>query len=71
MKLSRTRFRCAPDAPHELPGQKACDLLKMMVDRSNIVLFADLTEAKALWGGNEHNAQWTFLWPFSKLQAMT
>lgn len=35
---------------HELPKKKACDLLKMMVDNSNMVLVADYTEAKSTFG---------------------
>ncbi|WCN15065.1 methyltransferase domain-containing protein [Marinomonas mediterranea] len=35
---------------HELPKQKACDLLKMMIDSSNMVLVADYTEAKSTLG---------------------
>jgi len=35
---------------HELPKQKACDILKMMVDNSKIVLIADYTEAKSTFG---------------------
>ncbi len=35
---------------HELPEKKACDLLKLMVDNSKIVLIADYTEAKSTLG---------------------
>ncbi|BFM49004.1 class I SAM-dependent methyltransferase [Marinomonas sp. THO17] len=35
---------------HELPKQKACDLLKCMMERSKVVLVADYTEAKSLLG---------------------
>lgn len=35
---------------HELPEQKACDLLKMLVDNSKMVLVADYTEAKTTFG---------------------
>jgi cyclopropane fatty-acyl-phospholipid synthase-like methyltransferase len=35
---------------HELPKQKACDLLKFMVDNSKMVLVADYTEAKSTLG---------------------
>ena len=35
---------------HELPMQKACDLLKMMVQNSNMVLVADFTAAKSIFG---------------------
>lgn len=35
---------------HELPGQKACELLNVMLDHSNEVLIADYTEARTLFG---------------------
>ena len=35
---------------HELPEQVACDLLKLMVDNSKMVLIADYTEAKTALG---------------------
>ncbi len=35
---------------HEMPRQKACALLKMMVDNSEMVLVADFTEAKSTLG---------------------
>jgi hypothetical protein len=35
---------------HELPEQKACDLLKKMVANSGMVLIADYTEASSLLG---------------------
>ncbi|MES9930332.1 MAG: class I SAM-dependent methyltransferase [Candidatus Thiodiazotropha sp. 6PDIVS] len=35
---------------HELPQQKACGLLKLMVENSKMVLIADYTEAKSTLG---------------------
>ncbi|MCG8038798.1 MAG: class I SAM-dependent methyltransferase [Candidatus Thiodiazotropha taylori] len=32
---------------HEMPESKACDLLRLMVDRSKVVLIADYTAAKS------------------------
>lgn len=52
LKLSPQSFDIATATLclHELPVQKACDLLQMMVENSKMVLVADFTAAKSLFG---------------------
>jgi cyclopropane fatty-acyl-phospholipid synthase-like methyltransferase len=52
LKMASCQFDIATSTLclHELSKQKACDLLKVMVENSRMVLIADYTEAKSTLG---------------------